>query len=852
MSPRTTCLAALATVLSLPLTSSAQTYTWDGESANSSNWNQPFNWVGNSNPTSGQDVGIVFAGITRLNPNQDLANPFELNQLSFTNSAGAFALTGSPLLFRRNSSTSHPDLFQNSSSTITIANEIRIEANAYLFAQGSGSGGVYLNGPIVGGANTSIQKNDDFFLVLDNANNTTWTGFLAASQGIVYTTSAGAINGVDVVVSRGGQLNTFGYSQTIGSLSLSNFTNDGSATGPRVYTGAGTLSLGGNVNYSPLASGSSPFALISGNLNLGTTGFRTFNIGNPTSNAIEFITDADIAGGTGGINKTGTGTWLARSGVWSFSGTTFINGGAINTGAINVLSSSSTVSIGSDGQLGIGYNPGSGSIYFDQRIGGLASSSTTAKVSIGNATLTIGQNNDSTTYAGTITGVGGKVVKVGSGTLTLTGIGNTFSGGLEIRQGTVAVPSWQSYGGESAPLTVLAGGQFRFTGSTNPIRTFDLSAGGALSADSGTTVLYGGSRIYGGFLRGLGTHSFSSTTVVDGAVVLPGTNVSLTGTPTISNVTLGGNLTASGTGTKSLDGGSLTSSGTVLVNNSAVLAVNQWASNGVINVAGGVTPGRLNNTLNPLVLGGGSRTYVGSVAQRGGTIHLGGQNLELNGGLLVNNGDFIALNNGGIQGGTVNVNYGSLAKGTGYYQEVNVTDGGKFAPGNSITNTTSGTLTLNSGSTYEFEINRANGTAGGGGTTPPVGWDLLNLVAAFNVNSTAGSPAIIQLVSRNAADTGAGTLPDFDPALTYSWLAFRVLPGGTVNGFVADKFVMDTTAFANLPNPSGVGTFAMAQVGNDVFVNYSPVPEPGSVLLGLVAGALALGRVSRIRRKSAR
>ena len=69
----------------------------------------------------------------------------------------------------------------------------------------------------------------------------------------------------------------------------------------------------------------------------------------------------------------------------------------------------------------------------------------------------------------------------------------------------------------------------------------------------------------------------------------------------------------------------------------------------------------------------------------------------------------------------VNVNYGSLAKGTGYYDEVNVTDGGKFAPGNSITDSTSGTLTLNSGSVYEFEINLANGVAGGGGTTPPAG-----------------------------------------------------------------------------------------------------------------------------------
>ena len=145
------------------------------------------------------------------------------------------------------------------------------------------------------------------------------------------------------------------------------------------------------------------------------------------------------------------------------------------------------------------------------------------------------------------------------------------------------------------------------------------------------------------------------------------------------------------------------------------------------------------------------------------------------------------MGNGGIQNGVVNVNFGSLAKGTGFYDSVNVTDGGKFAPGNSITNTTSGTLTLNSGSIYEFEINRAAGTPGGGGTTPPVGWDLLNLLVALNINSTSPSPATIQLVSRNAADTGPGTLPDFNPSQPFEWLAFHVNAGGSVNGFSAGQ-----------------------------------------------------------------
>ena len=128
--------------------------------------------------------------------------------------------------------------------------------------------------------------------------------------------------------------------------------------------------------------------------------------------------------------------------------------------------------------------------------------------------------------------------------------------------------------------------------------------------------------------------------------------------------------------------------------------------------------------------------------------------------------------NGGIQQWDGERQLRGLAKGTGYYDAVNVTDGGKFAPGNSITDSGIGTLTLNSGSIYEFEINLANGLPGGGGTTPPQGWDRLSM-SRLNVNSTPASPAIIQLVSRNAADTGPGTLPDFDPAQSYQWQAFQ-------------------------------------------------------------------------------
>ena len=97
-------------------------------------------------------------------------------------------------------------------------------------------------------------------------------------------------------------------------------------------------------------------------------------------------------------------------------------------------------------------------------IGSLAGSGTVNLTDISNAgkSLTIGGNNQSTTFSGQIFGRG-SIVKEGSGTLTLTG-NNAFQGGTTINAGTLAV------NGSLASLVIVGnGGNLSGTGLLNNV-----------------------------------------------------------------------------------------------------------------------------------------------------------------------------------------------------------------------------------------------------------------------------------------------------------------------------------------------------------------------------------------------
>jgi fibronectin-binding autotransporter adhesin len=235
-----------------------------------------------------------------------------------------------------------------------------------------------------------------------SASNSTFGGVIENGLGTVGLTKSGA-----GILTLSGS-NTYSGATTISAGVLSLGNANALAGGGNVTFGGGTLqfSSSNQVDYSGRIKSSGSAAAIDTN-----------------GQSVSFASVIDNTN-TGGLTKLGSGT-LTLSAANTYAGTTRIGAGLLAISNASALQNSTLDMNGSD----------SGTVSFGQNstLGGLTGS---RNLDAGGQTLSIGNNNASTTFSGVLSN--GGLTKLGSGTLTLAG-SNTYSGDTNVNFGTLTV-----------------------------------------------------------------------------------------------------------------------------------------------------------------------------------------------------------------------------------------------------------------------------------------------------------------------------------------------------------------------------------------------------------------------------
>jgi autotransporter-associated beta strand protein len=589
------------------------------------------------------------------------------------------------------------------------------------------------SGQITGGG--SLHKTGAGILVLSNtnqynpnANNFTGGVFVDAGKVMLGT---GAVLAMpprsDVTIAARAEYNTGGLDDgggdTLGTVTLNGGTFRLPAAGGTNYFINKLIMNGGTMDGTPPGSTAGNLWLnqsgvaITVNANSSWTGPSTFYVGNASEGELPITIAPGVT-----LTSSVSLARLTGFGIQPFrvtgGGTLYLTSPPSDTGpSYNPYVRVNQARLRMDYLTHVA--PGDFDLTLDN--GTLQYSGTTtaaAGFSLSDSGGTLEISNAATTV--TITGpIYGTVIspftKAGPGTLVLTSSGNTFGGGLTIANGTIQTASDNTLG--QGPITVAAFGTLQYTADTASARMITLNSG-VLAVATGATLTLDGAQIGGGFLRGPGTVALTGASSIVGATSVSGSTINQTGAAAVANFTSGGAFVVGAGQTLNWNGGLNGITGALTVNGTA--AVSNFGSSGLVTVN---TGGSLTDSNTPLVLGGGSRTYIGSAATPGGTVNLSGQTLELNGGLLVNNGAI---------SGTVNVNYGGLAKGAGVYDIVNVADGGVLAPGNSPGILTAATVRFNTTSTIAGPVLSIELA----GTTPGIQYDQLRVTSALSLGGT--------------------------------------------------------------------------------------------------------------------
>ncbi len=474
------------------------------------------------------------------------------------------------------------------------------------------------------------------------------------------------------------------------------------------YSGSGSFNHSGGTNTANdisvgFTSGINGSYNLSGNgvlsaqtENVGLSGTGSFTQSGGTNSAAQYIILGDGVTGYGTYNLSGGSLYAPIDYVGDFAGGSFTQSGGTNnvTNMLNLGNNSGVSgSYALNGGLLVvgsgGISQGSGSASFSTGGGTLqAGSSFTTSVPIQLTGLgTFDTSGNSLTLSGNLSGATGSLLKLGAGTLAITG-SNTYTGGVTIRGGVVQVTSGllpASNESISSAAIVQSGGTHQVASNFYLGFTFNANASYSLSGGSlQAPYQYVGYNSNGVFTQTGGTNNAaidcelgylltSGTYALSGSGVLTTLNLLVGGQGNGSFIQSGGSVStnlmyvgsSSGvTGVYNLSGGSI----------AAVNELVGYSTSGTFTQSAGIN---VNSTeldvgysaggLGIYNLNGGSlvaaNDYVGSASGSGSFLQSGGTNTVAGGLVLAKSADTTGTYK--LNGGLLVVGSGGITQGTG-------------------------------------------------------------------------------------------------------------------------------------------------------------------------------------------
>ncbi|MGC3968029.1 MAG: PEP-CTERM sorting domain-containing protein [Pirellulales bacterium] len=561
----------------------------------------------------------------------------------------------------------------------------------------------------------------------------------------------------------------------------------------------------------------------------------------------------------------GSGPPTGNNQVTFGSGTNVINADTVNVG------SASTSSIRSGGKLVFDGSDTTGTLKIRNSTGG---ETTRAAINLINTTGNTGSSMES------VVDFTGHVVDIRASTLTMAargvGAGNATAtwtsneGLLDVTTWNMAIRSGTGTGTSTATVN-LGDGVGHGTPTTN-IGTLTMASitGSGAGSIADFNVTGGNVNIGTGTGTAINMANAASGRTATSTIDLSGGNVSVTGN--IARTAGGGTESA----TITLFGANLNMNGKTI--GTAANTITFVAESGVLqNLAELNGGGALQKTTSGTLTMLGSNTYTGATNVTAGVVTVNGSTgtglTTVSGGAVLNGGVGASA---GTVGGGLAVN-GTFSAGSG-----------SGAAGNGVgALNVAGAAAWNANANMVFDFAAVSGNQTGTEVNVGTNWDYLTIGGGLNLALTPGqqinlyinswdgvlgygvnnNPGDVNEFNKDAAVTGdshGGQLYTY----TWKWLTANMLQingGAALTGdqdlsqyFNVHVSTVDTT-FGNgvftagsygSPNLTG-GHFWVSSVDNNLFINYSAVPEPGSMLMIGVAGLAFAGYRRRLRRAAA-